>query len=373
VRAAILTSITAFLLPSLAVAADPIAPQAAGIVNHLHDLRADKAAQAVAELQKTHPGHPAGAFYSSLIPYQRFLLSEAKSDEALAEFEARSRAAAAAAEAWLPRAPAEANYYLGAAIGFGARADMARGRRLGAMRKGRRAIQHLEKALEYDPGFEELYLGLGMYNYFISQVPWSVRPLAAFMMGMWGDREKGLAQMERAAKRSPTARSEALWMLSLIHGSEREGSWLRAERYLAELTERHPDNPLYRLHRVYVALRLGNYDRADELASPEAPAFAETPGSLGRACRNVASYRSAESRILSGREDEAAGFLDRIDASQLPPGLVPWVRLRRAAILRKSGKIRESDELLASLPRELLRPGAVWSYRWPQSGMPEGN
>lgn len=342
-------------LPAAAApTADPVEGEMAEVVDLFYGLRFTEARAAARAAELRHPGHPAPVFYSAIVSFQELLAELGRSTAAAEGFEAEAARAIAAAEAWASTSPAVSEYYQGAAHGFRARALFATKGPMASTGSARRAVKHLKRAMELDSAFEDGYMGLGMYEYYVGQAPLLARPFAFALVGVWGNERLGLEHLERAARSEGPARMEARSALAAIYSSEKQKRWAEAEAILKELVERYPGNPLYRLRRIYVALRRGAWGEVRALADPEGPWLEKVPLSLRSRARAAAVYRAAEGELLAGRFDEAAVLLSRLDGLELPPGLEEWV------------KRRKGETLLTRPP-----PPDVWPQVWPITGTPD--
>lgn len=340
------------LLLAGAIAAGALPPakldaEIAAAIDLFYDLEFEKAAVAANRIAANHPGHPAGPFYRSIVFYQRFLAEEPKRRETLESFERHCEDALDAAERLRREDPAQGHYYLGIAKGFRARVLAAQKRYLKAIPEGLGAVRQLKKALAIDPNIEDAYLGLGMYHYFTARIPAGAKPFA-FMLGAgWGDREKGLEYLSRAAEKGGPARMEARSMLSSVYTLE--SRWDKADAYLAELTERYPRNPLYRMRRIYVNQRWGKLERALELSDPNGRWFEKIPQALKPIALAPALYRSAESELVLGRPERAAAHLARLEAMTLPEALGQFALVRRGNLLDWRGRREQALALYRSV------------------------
>jgi hypothetical protein len=279
------------------------------IVDAFYDLRFDEARAGAEAIERDFPGHPAGPFYASMVHYQRYIVEDPPSPETLAAFEAGNERALKACAAALESDPLSAERYFGAALGFHARALIAKKRFAPAISKARKAVAHLRKAAALDPADKEIMLGLGMYDYFLSRVPLAAKPFAYLMMGMRGNRERGLERLKTAAESDGPARMEARAVLSAIYGSRNEKRWGEAQDLLAELAARYPRNPLYRLRSVLVAERAGDYARAEALAEPDGPWLEKIEPTIRERARLEARRRSDEIAALkAGKLKEPSTF-----------------------------------------------------------------
>lgn len=281
----------------------------AGIVDAFYDLRFDEASAGARSIEKEFPGHPAGPFYAGMVHYQRYLIEDPPSDATLKSFEAEFRRAAQACENVRAKDPASAERYLGALSGFHARVLIAQGHYAAALPKARNAVKHLRRAVELDPADEDALFGLGMYDYFLSRVPAAAKPFSYLIVGMWGDRERGLKRLKRAADGGGPSRMEARSVLAALLGSDREKRWDEAQSLLDELAARYPGNPMHRLRAVYVAERRGDYRRALSMADPDGAWLDRLEPSIRDRSRREARLRAEEAaRLLSGRHQDVAPF-----------------------------------------------------------------
>ncbi len=340
----------ALALAAPAAAAPPeMERELAGIVDLFYDMDFDKARAAADALAARHPRHPAGPFYRSVSTYQRWIAEGMRSTSTYRDFERDSEAAEEAAKALMKTTPAEAHYYLGATLGFRARANVGRRNFLRALPDGSSAVKHLKKALALDPALSDARLGMGMYHYFAARMPSGARPFAYMLIGEGADRKHGLSELWSVAETTGIARMEARSVLATILSKDEEADWEGAERLLAELSGRYPRNPIFRLRRAYVAERRGEYDAAVALADPDGPWIETLHPSVRTPARAWALYRAAESRLLQGRAAEAAGWVAALGRIPHPRGMHDWVLLRRANLLDFQGKTAEADALYARI------------------------
>ena len=96
---------------------------------------------------------------------------------------------------------------------------------------GRKGKNCLEKVVEKDPDYYDAYLGLGMYHYYAAVLPKIVRPLS-FLLGIEGDRVKGIDEVKLALSKGTYARGSAKYFLA-------KSVYLKEENYEAAL-------PLYK-------------------------------------------------------------------------------------------------------------------------------
>jgi len=162
------------------------------------------------------------------------------------EFSASAERAIRAAEAWTIRAPddAEAWFYLGGAYAARVQWFVLRDEKLAAARDGKRIKEVLERSVALDPNLDDAYFGIGMYRYYADVAPTAARILRFLLLLPGGDREEGLAQMQRARSQGRLLQGEADYQLHILYlWYERQTG--RALELLRELRDQYPGNPLF--------------------------------------------------------------------------------------------------------------------------------
>ena len=358
---------------------------AAKIIDQFYDLQFVQAQQSANRLEAIDPKSPAGSFYRSVAYYQRYLLEEPRDPRTFQLFLEASNLSYRKALRLMGSLPAMSHYYQGAALGFQARAFVTRGHYAAAIPRARKGAEHLTKALELDPSLIDADLGLGMYYYFLSRVPPAAKPFAYLMIGMWGDREKGLALLLRVAKEGHAARREAQSILSAIYGSQREQQWDLALPYLRELMNRYPHNPRYRLSAVYILERKGAWKEAAEMAAPDSDWLDMLDPMIRAQADAIARYRVAENRLFEGQTREAGRWLEGLAGQAASPTIKEWFALRWGnywdAMGQRERAMSYYQSIHAKHPRKLADqfmatpfpsgPRDVMPNRWPLSSIPE--
>ena len=164
-----------------------------------------------------------------------------------APFLAAANTAIAEAERWTAAEPqrAEAWFYLGAAYGARAQFRVYSRERVAAARDGKRIKQALEQALALDPSMHDAEFGIGMYRYYAGVAPAAFKFLRFLLLLPGGDREGGLAQLERAATLGLLVRGEAQFQIHVLYLWYEHKS-KEALAIVRELQSRYPRNPMFR-------------------------------------------------------------------------------------------------------------------------------
>ncbi|HTM25166.1 MAG TPA: hypothetical protein VL225_08225 [Vicinamibacterales bacterium] len=149
-------------------------------------------------------------------------------------------------EAWADREPdnAEAQFYAGAAYAVRVQWRVLRDQKLAAARDGKRIKQALERATTLDPGLEDAYFGIGLYQYYADVAPTAAKVLRFLMMLPGGNKSEGLARMRRARTQGRLLQGEADFQLQIIYLWYERRADLAVE-LLESLRDRYPGNPLF--------------------------------------------------------------------------------------------------------------------------------
>src|SRR5258708_1771025 len=102
--------------------------EAAKMVDQFHDLQFVQAQKSADRLEALDPAYPAGAFYRSIAYYKGYLLEDPRNPKTFQLFLDASDLSHRRAVNLLSVSPAISHYYQGAALGFQARAFIAKKR-----------------------------------------------------------------------------------------------------------------------------------------------------------------------------------------------------------------------------------------------------
>ncbi|MGO9481535.1 MAG: tetratricopeptide repeat protein [Candidatus Kryptoniota bacterium] len=108
------------------------------------------------------------------------------------------------------------------------------------MSDGIKAKRILERTIELDPNFYDAYSGLGAFNYYTAHIPWYLKPLA-FVLGVNGNENEGIAQLEKAAQFGKYAKIEAEVFLASVVYAHQE-AYSNALKIMLDLHRQFPDN-----------------------------------------------------------------------------------------------------------------------------------
>jgi tetratricopeptide (TPR) repeat protein len=204
------------------------------------------------------PDDPAGYFFKAAL-LDLYML-DFSTDEREGEFFELLKKAIDKSEKWERgkdnRTLAWAHFYKGASLSYKA---MRLGRRrsfLKALANGLSAINELKRAVKFDSTLYDAYLGLGTYDYIISELPKFLKWLPFF-----GDRkEEAIKKMRIASEKSFFAKVAAMdalsWTLA-YNGNTRE-----AIEIARRLVGMYPESRSFRWTLAYALRRAGRWREA---------------------------------------------------------------------------------------------------------------
>ncbi|MGE5734171.1 MAG: hypothetical protein ACM34E_03690, partial [Acidobacteriota bacterium] len=110
-----------------------------------------------------------------------------------------------------------------------------------ALRNAVGARRDHERVLELSPGYTDAKLVVGAHNYVLGSLPWAVK-VGASMVGLGGNRDKGLQYLQECAAAEGEASTDAKVLLMLF--LRREKHFDQALRFNRDLVVRFPQSSL---------------------------------------------------------------------------------------------------------------------------------
>jgi hypothetical protein len=132
-----------------------------------------------------------------------------------------------------------------------------------ALRNAVGARRDHERVLELSPGYTDAKLVVGAHNYVLGSLPWAVK-VGASMVGLGGNRDKGLQYLQECAAAEGEASTDARVLLMLF--LRREKHFDQALRFNRDLVARFPQSSL-------LAMEEGNLLRASGKPAEAANAY----------------------------------------------------------------------------------------------------
>jgi hypothetical protein len=142
--------------------------------------------------------------------------------------------------------------YKGATVGSQGMVNLYQKHYWTSYRQGLTAAQHLRKAVEIDPSNNDVYFGLGQFEYYCGRLAGVLR----FFLRLKGDEEAGIKMMERSAAKGTYARLPAKSFLSHVFIRDRK-EFKRGQPYVDELFGRFPESYYHFENAILLSLGLG--------------------------------------------------------------------------------------------------------------------
>ena len=307
------------------------------ILRLLHEGRFAEAQTRADRWAEAEPS-PRTEFFRAFPLYWR-LLYEEDAPALQGRFEARLRDTIASGARCLAQSPADRSPHLwvGTAHLLLGQLEGARDRPMGAAFEAKKARRALEQAKPGPDALDALW-GLGAYDVLADSLPAAARPLRALLSLPAGDRARGLARLERAARESPHFALEARLLLMTLH-MKKSGRRSEALRHARALADREEASLAARYGAGRVLVRLGRIAEADALLAG-AEERAREPG-VDPVVLAALRLERARAQLADLRPDRA---LEQLEPLLSPPATVP-------ATLRDEARGLQAEAAgLAALP-----------------------
>ncbi|HZI64861.1 MAG TPA: hypothetical protein VFE44_08775 [Thermoanaerobaculia bacterium] len=318
----------------------------------LYNLEVDAARAELGAAAAAAPDHPVGPFLDALPAWWSLLLDP--------DDPAPRRPVLAAMEETLARCArrlerdprdADARFFMAAALAVRGRLRSLAGEWIAAARDGKRALDLVRELHREQPANEDLYYGLGLYDYYADVIPEEYpvfRPLKPFFPP--ADRARGLARLERAMRQGRFSRAEAAYALLEIEYLWREDA-ARALVHARWLRSLYPGNPVFVTYEGRSLAMLGDWSAARAVFVEVLRRRAAGRSGFGPYQEEMARYFLGRGALEERRYDEALAAL---------------AELERVASARNSvSRYRTLGQLASGMAHDALgrRPQAVARYR----------
>ncbi len=230
-------------------------------INAVYNLEFEKAEVEFSTLAKNYPSHPAGKFFLAMIDWWNILMTiddESHDDAFIKKMDEVIELSDSLLN--VNENDVSALFFKGGALGFQGRLQANRGSWIKAANNGRLALPIVQKAYKISPGNFDIFLGIGIYNYYASTIPKKypfVKPVMIFFPT--GDKQKGIEQLIKASENAKFAAFEAKYfLLQLSYNYERQ--YEKAYEFSTSLLKQFPNNVVF--HRyvgrsTYVLAKYG--------------------------------------------------------------------------------------------------------------------
>ncbi|MFZ2322952.1 MAG: tetratricopeptide repeat protein [Ignavibacteriaceae bacterium] len=161
---------------------------------------------------------------------------------------------------------ADLSYLIGSIYYNKSIAEARSGNYLQALWMSNQMKQNLDDAVNKEPDLYDAYLGLGLYNFALSQIPSSLE-WAANLVGIDADKEAGLDYVKKSAQKGKLSKIDAEYYLSQIY-SRVIVNHPAAKELLSNLVKRYPKNLLFNFSLGWVNYELNDLNSAFKQLKP---------------------------------------------------------------------------------------------------------
>jgi tetratricopeptide (TPR) repeat protein len=235
-------------------------------MRQIYDIKFEEADTTVSLIKEKFPNHPAGYFFDAMIYWWKIMLDfdNEEYDDILID---KLEDVIDLCDDILDDDPenADAVFFKGGALGFRGRLGAVREDWFSAGMDGKEALPLVYRAYELDSLNNDVQLGFGIYNYYASVIPEQypmVKPIMFFFPS--GDKDKGIAQLEKAAYDGKYSKYESRYFLMTLF-YKFEKNYSAALKYAKLLTNEFPDNPSFQRYLGRIVVGMGDYSSASEI------------------------------------------------------------------------------------------------------------
>lgn len=259
-------------------------------IDLIYSMKFDAAEAHLAQLAQRYPDHPGPPFLRALNRWWQTFISMKTSryydfiEDQLAQSLDINKA--------LEKAPGRHQEYVFfqfMAHALEARLHAYRGEWFAAINAARKLVTPMKASLGYVGSAPEFYMVAGLYHYYVAtyhEFYPVIRPFLSFFPD--GDKEKGLAEMEQAARLPSIARVEAAYFLGTIYLDEidRPTQGLAQARWLSS---RYPSNTWFAVEQARALVKAEKYAEGEALLQNLRNRYKAQPGFHDR---NITSLES---------------------------------------------------------------------------------
>ena len=224
--------------------------------------------------------------------------------------------------------------------------NLMKGKWFDAYRDGKKAVKHLKKCVSLDEGYDDAYLGLGVFDYQAAHLS-GIAKLGA-LFGMRGDEKRGLERIQRAIDHGTIARRQAEQFLESIYLIDLHDD-ARALTTMHLLRKDFPDSVYFVFLEALLKHKLGDWDGSLLLARDLHKAVAADPKAFRRKWLTLVCGLSGPDCLSKPDMERTLAWLDHaLDATakeetpKKPDSFRTLLRLLRGQALDALGRREEA-------------------------------
>ena len=281
----------------------------------LYDMDFDQSRAQFSVVTEQFPDHPIGPFLEGLSLWWEILLnySDTSNDEdfyaLMTEVIRRSNDALA-----LEPNSFDAQFFKGIALGFRGRLRSNRRDWIRAAADGHRAMRYVLDVAASDTTNHDYVFGRSLYDYYAALIPKRypfAKAITTFLPP--GNRERGLAGLERTAFHGYFMRTEALYFLTQINYLY-ERNLAASVDHVTELRSRHPDNAFFHTLEGRIYVSWGLWSSAVEVFESVLNRYTNDRPGYNASIAEQALYYLARARMAAREPSDAMAFLLSLEA-----------------------------------------------------------
>ena len=235
-------------------------------IENIYNFEFDKAEEIHTKLEAAFPGHPVNLLFNGMMTYwKNYPLLPGSAGRASFESDLRTCIELCEQEVYSPEYEAEitlANICArGLLLLFHSDNDMS----MNVIPLAIGTYKYVMRAFEFAASYSDFYYFTGLYNYYREAYP-RIYPLYKALVAIFprGDEARGLAELAKAAETSIFLRAESYFVLSWIYNGY-QNDFIKSSIYSRILSDRYPENLLFRALHIRNLLLLNRYDDAETI------------------------------------------------------------------------------------------------------------
>jgi tetratricopeptide (TPR) repeat protein len=308
-------------------------------VQQTYDYRFEAALATTDEMISAMPERPEGYIYKCGV-YSKMLTEECfeSPDSIWREYKHLVDEACRISKADYEATPdsVRALFNYASALVYRSRYDAMKSDWFGLMSDGVKSRKLLEKAVAVDTAFYDAYSGIGAFNYYAAHLPWYLKPVA-FVLGISGNEEEGIAQLRKAASRGHFSRVEAATFLADVVFTDKKDYGEVAKLALA-LHTLYPENLDFVRSLCSACYKLHNYDKVVHYADQTIGRYKTSDSARFLSLAYIRFYRGESYLALKQKYDVAISDYGHAIEMGEPSGLVARAYYGRGSAYERLGK-----------------------------------
>lgn len=308
-------------------------------IENLYNLDFDDAKSQFSKAIAADSESPVGYFYTAMIYWER-ILNNPNDKEAFKLFDEWTSKTIEICQKKIEKngKDDETLLYLGGSYGFKARKDLTKKSWWPAFWNAKKGRNLLKEAFDMNPQNFDLYLGLGMYDYFLDKMPKIVK-FFSFLLSFSGKKELGIEKLHKCATDGKYAKTEAKFVLMSIY-TYLEKEYLKALPIALDLKNSYPENPRFYYTTAIILSGMKKWDEALRLADEISSKAEKEEKNFTLNWLPRTNYLRGE--IFRGKKDydEAIKFYNLAINSELSneTWVLPWSHLKIGMIYDTLGQ-----------------------------------